>query len=259
MRPVNIGERVTTKSFSGATELHWSVAKHEVWTPAKAGAAAYSWFDVDLDMVRAPNRPPGSRAIAGLYYWDRTGNYHWFESQAEKDMLMWLDFGGDVRDVRSQPFTVVFSATETPLGWHTPDFMLLHVNGEISVVDVRPVDLTDEKAEKTFIATRTVLDRVGLAYQVLDAGQDRRTANLKWIKCSRHARFRPPADVEEILLQHARNGMTRQALAMAVAPHPPTCGNAWIDNLVWRRLLTFDMDLRYSVKTVLTTAKEGFE
>lgn len=254
MQPVDVHRRVTPRSFSGGTELHWHQAGRERFGLVGPDLATEPWFDLDMAPVRHPSRPPRSEAIAGLYFWNRTGQHVWFESQTEKDVLMWLDFEGDVLDVRSQPFVICFSDEESPLAWHVPDFLLLHPNRDISVVDVRPPERITEKAQTQFDATAAVCERIGFGYCVLDGRRGVAAENVRWLKASRHARCAPALPIEDAILHFARDGISRRALAIAAAPDAPPRANAWIDYLAWHRKLHFALDRPYSSTTVLTTA-----
>jgi hypothetical protein len=57
----------------------------------------------------------------GLQYLVSTGRHHGFESHAEQQLLLVLDFAGNVVEVLSQPFRLVFTMTVGP-GEHPPDF-----------------------------------------------------------------------------------------------------------------------------------------
>jgi hypothetical protein len=57
----------------------------------------------------------------GLQYLVSTGRHHGFESHAEQQLLLVLDFAGGVVEVLSQPFRLAFTTSAGP-GEHIPDF-----------------------------------------------------------------------------------------------------------------------------------------
>jgi hypothetical protein len=59
----------------------------------------------------------------GLQFLVSTGRHHGFESLAEQQLLLSLDFAGEVVDVLSQPFRLRFAVAD---GWreHIPDFLV---------------------------------------------------------------------------------------------------------------------------------------
>jgi hypothetical protein len=67
-----------------------------------------------------------------------TGRHHGFESLAEQQLLLALDFAGEATDVLSQPFRLRFAAAS---GWreHTPDFLVIDRGGQW-LFDVRPAE-----------------------------------------------------------------------------------------------------------------------
>lgn len=50
----------------------------------------------------------------GLQYMVSTGRHHGFEGHAEQQLLLALDFAGDLDKVLSQPFRIAFTAADGP-------------------------------------------------------------------------------------------------------------------------------------------------
>ena len=65
-----------------------------------------------------------------------TGRHHGFESHAEQQLLLALDFAGELIEVLSQPFRLTFTSTDGS-GDHIPDFLAV-TRGGSWLVDVRP-------------------------------------------------------------------------------------------------------------------------
>ena len=72
----------------------------------------------------------------GLQYMVSTGRHHGFESHAEQQLLLALDFAGELIEVLSQPFRLTFTSTDGP-GDHIPDFLAV-TRGGPWLIDVRP-------------------------------------------------------------------------------------------------------------------------
>jgi hypothetical protein len=72
----------------------------------------------------------------GLQYLVSTGRHHGFESHAEQQLLLALDFAGDLVEVLSQPLRLTFETAIGP-GDHIPDFLAVTRAGSW-LIDVRP-------------------------------------------------------------------------------------------------------------------------
>lgn len=252
MQPVELRKRVTLGPATDGPRLYWAEGdRQHVW-PVTDALASRQWFRMDLRPVRSPSSPPGSRSIAGLYFWTRNQSYVWFESQTEKRVLRWLDFEGDVVAVRSQPFLLQHARTAQG-AWHVPDFMVQHANQDITVIDVKPQARRNERTEIQFQQTAEAMDKLGFGYAVHDAPSPIVSENITWLASSRHTRCRPPADVVERILLSARTGLTVAQLRRAASPELPARASAWIDHLVWHRHLTFNLNHPYKSDTILTT------
>jgi hypothetical protein len=78
-----------------------------------------------------------------------TDHHHGYESLAERQLLLALDFVG-AKDVVSQPFRLRFSACD---GWreHVPDFLVV-LSGRWWLFDVRPGGRIAARDEACFAA-----------------------------------------------------------------------------------------------------------
>ena len=90
----------------------------------------------------------------GLQYMVSTGRHHGFESHAEQQLLLALDFAGDLEDVLSQPFRLAFTADDGP-GEHTPDFLAV-TRGGAWLIDVRPGERIKAEDRTRFAAAAEV-------------------------------------------------------------------------------------------------------
>ena len=265
LSPVSIKDTVTQVSHSSVMELHFVPSAHldrgrgsdrQVVCQVSAEPGALDWVTIDPAPVRlSPGAPRG--AIPAAYVWYRGSEpaWVWCESQAEKDEVMWLDYLGDVVKVWPQPLLIAAPRAMPGFTWHVPDFLALSRDGAISLFDVRPAELIDQKAARWFEATAQICAELGWPYQVLD-GTDRSratTKNLRWLKASRHPRCRPDNHVEDQILAAARAGATRASLQEIAAPDQPARAAAWIDNLVWRQRLGCDLTHPFNSGTKLFT------
>jgi hypothetical protein len=76
------------------------------------------------------------RRVGGLPGMVSTGRHHGFESHAEQQVLLALDFAGDLIEVLSQPFRLAFATLDGPAE-RIPDFFAVTRSGSW-LIDVRP-------------------------------------------------------------------------------------------------------------------------
>lgn len=262
MRPADVAVRIAVRHRSPHDELHWvpraggraSSRSASRTAAVDRGLGCRDWAEVDPAPVRT-SKGVRHHFTGALYYWQRTRSHVWCESQAERWEVLWLDYGGQVERLWSQPFAVAFGHASPLSGhWHVPDFLARFTDGSYGLFDVRPADRIDDRADAQFAETARVCGRLGWHYRVL-AGHDRlATQNLDCVSASRHDRCRPPAGAERLILDAAVGGRPRGWLCRAASPDCPPLACAWVDNLAWRRLLRVDLAGVFSSGTVYTTA-----
>ena len=267
VRPVSIHKQVTVLPHSTKTELHFvpranvgragGGTSREEWVVARPDSVSLDWAEMDPVPVRVSKGTPRGRATPAMYFWQRTKSHVWCESQTEKSEVMWLDYGGQVERMWSQPFAVVFGHDTTMARrWHVPDFLAELADGRMCALDVRPKELVQPDDRRKFDATADVCSALGWGYQLL-TGHDRNATDvLRWLAASRHQRCAPPTHVEDQLLALARHGATRRALCQAVSPKCPPLACAWVDHLAWHGRLRVDLHLRFDSNTIYSTADE---
>ena len=103
--------------------------------------------------VRSFGSFQGQRCFQGWWWFAATGEHVGFESWAERDVVMLLDFDRDVVGVSSQPFCLRWAGQ--PGGRrHVPDFFARLADGSAVVIDVRLDELVGADDAEVFAATR---------------------------------------------------------------------------------------------------------
>ncbi|HEX8509288.1 MAG TPA: TnsA-like heteromeric transposase endonuclease subunit, partial [Propionibacteriaceae bacterium] len=82
----------------------------------------------------------GQRNYPGWLWTATTGSLVAYESLLERDRLWLADFDPTVRWIASQPFWLT-TREGSASHRHVPDFLVEHVDGGYTVVDVKPEDL----------------------------------------------------------------------------------------------------------------------
>lgn len=230
--------KVSVVSMSGLTEVHGATSRGAFAAPV---GPELKYLDVaDLRSVRSSGGIEKARNHTGLYYWPSTKSHVWTESQAERHALMLVDFEGKAKAVIAQPFCIVFGR-EISLRCHFPDFALIHRDGSVTVVDVRPEPLRDERATLQFDLTRQVCTDIGWGYQVIGSLPRILADNLSFLSCRRLARFEPTGEMRSRILAAATDGATRDHLLRAGDWRYPGRAAPWVDFLTWHRDLDFEI------------------
>ncbi|WP_329218619.1 TnsA-like heteromeric transposase endonuclease subunit [Streptomyces sp. NBC_01485] len=165
-----------------------------------------------------------------------TGRLHGFESLEEDQLLVALDFAGDLLEVLSQPLRIRFRTAEK---WrnHTPDFFAVTRVGTW-LIDVRPRDLIEPGDLESFAAAEDVALVCGWHYAVAAEWRPHVRSTLGAL----YGKRRPTRDVLDIqadLLAHAEEGVTFGELAAAQTYWP--VARAQLLHLLWHRRLGIDL------------------
>ena len=165
-----------------------------------------------------------------------TGRLHGFESLEEDQLLVALDFAGDLVEVLLQPLRIRFRTAEK---WrnHTPDFFALTRAGTW-LIDVRPRDLIEPEDLESFAATEEVALVCGWHYAVAAEWRPHVRSTLGAF----YGKRRPTRDVLGVqpgLLAQAEEGVTFGELADAHMYWP--VARAQLLHLLWHRRLGIEL------------------
>ena len=267
MRPVDEGRPINARRRTASTEVHWiprtdsgrtAAGLHE-WAVVDRELGGRDWAGIDPMRVRK-SKGVRHRFTPAMYYWQRTGSHVWCESQLERWEVLWLDYGGQVERLWSQPLTFTFGhGTQLSGDSHIPDLLAQFTDGSFGLFDVRPAERIDDHARVQFDETATICRELGWRYKVLTGHDNRATTNLDCLSASRHDRCRPATATEARILDIAVGGHPRGELCRIVAPNCPPLACAWVDNMAWRRLLDVDLAHVFSSETIYTTADSVHE
>jgi hypothetical protein len=166
-----------------------------------------------------------------------TCRHHGFESHAEQQLLLALDFAGDLEDVLSQPFRLAFTADDGP-GEHTPDFLAV-TRGGAWLVDVRPGERIKAEDRIRFAAAAEVALSCGWRYAVVAGWRPHVQAALDTISAQRRP-LADPLGLQRALLTATGRGPVRFGELVEQAVVPPMA-RAQALHLIWNRRLGVDL------------------
>jgi hypothetical protein len=173
----------------------------------------------------------------GLQYMVSTGRHHGFESHAEQQLLLALDFAGDLEDVLSQPFRLDFAAADGP-GQYTPDFLAVTRDG-VWLIDVRPGERIKAEDQIRFAAAAEVALSCGWRYAVAAGWRPHVQATLDTISAQRRP-LTDPLGLQRVLLAAAGDGPVRFG-ELVEHGGVPAAARAQALHLIWDRRLGVDL------------------
>ncbi|MEU9302325.1 TnsA-like heteromeric transposase endonuclease subunit [Streptomyces sp. NPDC048269] len=215
----------------------WKTEKADVICPVQELASVPAVASVP---VRGFTWRAGQRHRPGLQYLLATGRMHGFESLAERNLLLALDFVGGWTEVLSQPFRLKFTTKDGRSQDHTPDFLVL-LHETALLIDVRPTHLIKDKDLVKFAATDRAAVAVGWRYLVASGWRRQVLTGLDALS----ARRRPMSDrlgFQTELLEAARE-RPRRFGELVEETSLPAVARAHAVHLLWHGRLAMDLSL----------------
>ncbi len=192
------------------------------------------------------------------WWWSATvGDHVGYESLLERDRLMLADFDHDVVAIASQPFGISGRDGDA-LRRHVPDYLLLHRNGTVEVVDVKPAEML-VKPDVTAVLDWTVrlLAERGWRYSIWSGTDPIKLTNVRFLAQGRRTRF-VDAEAMTSLTRAGRPGRTLGA-ALAEAgrsPHSSATLRAALITLLWQQAWEVDLGQPIDLSTEIRTIRE---
>ena len=166
------------------------------------------------------------------YYWSATtGGHVIYESRLELARLLLADFDPDVAAIAAQPFLL-----RAPAGGrvrrHVPDFLLLHADQTVQVVNVKPAArLADPAVAEALAWPGELFESRGWGYEIWSGADPVVLANVRFLAGYRGPGM-PPDTVTAAVKDEARPGdrvgglldRLERALAAPCRPRPQCCG-----------------------------------
>jgi hypothetical protein len=167
-----------------------------------------------------------------------TGRLHGFESLEERNLLLVLDFTGDVAEVLAQPFRLRFRAGNGP-GEHIRDFLAVFKDGSRWLLDVRPAELVEDEDAVRFAAAAEVALAAGWRYSVAVGWRPHVLSVVDAVSAQRRP-LQDPLGLQGQLLEAARAG-ARPFGELAGGTPLPAVARAHALHLLWHRRLGVDL------------------
>jgi hypothetical protein len=186
----------------------------------------------------------------GLEYLVSTGRHHGFESHAEQQVLLALDFAAEPVEVLSQPFRLSFTAA-SGAGEHTPDYLAVTRTGTW-LIDVRPTGRVGEKDVVRFAAAAEAALSCGWRYAVASGWRPHVWTTLDALSAQRRSAA-DPLGLGPVMLAEARRGPVPFGELVERTP-VPAAARAQLLHLLWTRQLGVDLATPLADRTVVHSA-----
>jgi hypothetical protein len=179
----------------------------------------------------------GQASFSGLWWSATMGRHVGYESWAERDVAMMLDFDPQVVAFCSQPFWLCWPGQRRERR-HAPDFFARRADGSAMVVDVRPDELIDPRSAESFAVMKGACERVGWAFWRTGGPGVVLAANVRWLGAYRHPRCLRPGIADALMAAFAEPAPLFAAVEVAgdrLAVLPV------LYHLMWRGVLAADL------------------
>jgi len=194
----------------------------------------------------------GQAHYSGWYWSATTGGHVVYESRLELARLLLADFDPRVTAIAAQPFLVTAPA-DGRVRRHVPDFLLVHGDGAVCVVNVKPADrLAIPKVAGALAWAGEVFAGRGWRHEIWSGAPPALLANVRFLAGYRHGDRVNAALAAEITRQ-APDGV-RVGELEAAWPAPAGAVRAAVLHLVWRGVFRADLSVPLSASTRLERA-----
>lgn len=180
----------------------------------------------------------GQKNRPGLEFLVSTGRHHGFESLAERDLLLALDFAAAPSEVLSQPFTLRFATAGGEALEHIPDFLAFTPAGRW-LIDVRPGHLIKDVDLLRFAAAGEVALSCGWGYIVV-TGWHRQVMNTLDVLSSQRRALTDAFGLQAQLSETLSAGPAGFD-ELARATRLPAVARAQLLHMLWHRRAGVDL------------------
>ncbi|MBB5778700.1 TnsA-like heteromeric transposase endonuclease subunit [Nonomuraea jabiensis] len=189
----------------------------------------------------------------GLQFMVSTGRHHGFESHAEQQVLLALDFAGDVIEMFSQPFRLAFDMVGG-LGEHIPDFLAMTRHGPW-LIDVRPGGRIKAEDRVRFAATAEVALSCGWRYAVAADWRSHVQTTLDTLSSQRRS-LSDPLGLQTALLTVVRKRPVPLG-ALVEQTEVPAIARAQALHLIWTRQMGIDLAAPLNDQSLVRPGRGG--
>jgi hypothetical protein len=186
------------------------------------------------------------------YFWSATtGGHVIYESRLELARLLLADFDRDVAAIAAQPFLLQARAGGAARR-HVPDFLLVHADKSVTVVNVKPAGkLADPQTAEALAWPGRLIENHGWQYELWSGADPVLLANLRFLAGYRRPGLLPEELLDEVLAT-VRPGDTIGGVTGRVAgARTPGEVKAAVLRLLWQQRLATDLHIHLDADSAL--------
>jgi len=191
----------------------------------------------------------GQAHYSGWYWSATTGGHVVYESRLELARLLLADFDPRVATIAAQPFCVTAEVVGARRR-HVPDFLLLDVDGVVTVVNVKPADqLARPKVATALTWAGEVFARRGWRHEVWSGAPQVVLSNVRFL-----AAYRYPDRVDAATVSWIERQVATSAVLGDLENWDTSAAGdvrAAALHLVWRGVFRIDLEAPLSAGTTL--------
>ena len=190
------------------------------------------------------------------YYWSATASGHViYESRLELARLLLADFDPDVTAIAAQPF-LLRARISGRVRRHVPDFLLVHADQTVQVVNVKPAARMADPAVAQALAWPGELFEVrGWGHEVWTGADPVLLANVRFLAGYRRPGM-PPDTVTAAVLGEIRSGeRIGRLLDRLEDGWPRPAARAAVLRLLWQRRVSTDLSRPLDAGSVLEVTR----
>jgi hypothetical protein len=176
------------------------------------------------------------------YYWSATAGGHViYESRLELARLLLADFDPGVTAIAAQPF-LLRARISGRVRRHVPDFLLVHADQTVRVVNVKPAArLADPAVAEALAWPGELFEARGWGHEIWTGADPVLLANVRFLAGYRRPGM-PPVAVTDAVLDQVRAGDCLGGLLDRLEPTwPRPLAKAAVLRLLWQRQLSTDL------------------
>lgn len=204
---------------------------------------------------RAPRSARGQGHFPGFYWSATTGRHVAYESRLELARVLLADFDPEVVAIAAQPFRLRARVGGRPR-WHVPDFLLVHADGSVAVVDVKPAGkLTDPAVAEALGWAGRLVSGHGWTHEIWSGEDPVYLDNVRFL-----AGYRRPGlvgdEALDLVLASVSRAETVVSLVGRLSPELPGVDvRVGVLRLLWQRRLSTDLRRRLDGGSLLAAGR----
>lgn len=186
------------------------------------------------------------------YFWSATMGAHVvYESRLELARLLLADFDCHVAVIAAQPF-LLQARVDGRARRHVPDFLLVHADRSVRVVNVKPVSrLADPRIEEALAWPGRLFQAHGWEHEIWSGADPVLLANLRFIAGYRRPGLLPDDLLDEVLAVVRPADTIGGVISRVPGTRKPGEVKAAVLRLLWQQRLATDLHGRLDADSAL--------